>query len=174
MTITRLLQSRRRFVFSWKTGEGWEGKTCECVFAESRGCGLQRQLCHDCKQEERLPVSKPRGNLRCEKRRFLRNVAPKIKMLPSCCECSCTKYTRWAQILCFLTISLSVLVQSCFQTNTFTNRSFWIQIIFFPLPHDTTALTSASTVLVSSFGVEQTEPSHSEQHNTKFRCEFVV
>lgn len=114
------------------------------------------------------------GNLRCEKRRFLRNVAPKIKMLPSCCECSCTKYTRWAQILCFLTISLSVLVQSCFQTNTFTNRSFWIQIIFFPLPHDTTALTSASTMLVSSFGVEQTEPSHSEQHNTKFRCEFVV
>lgn len=62
--ITRLLQSRRRFVFSWKTGEGWEGKTCECVFAESGGCGLQRQLCHDCKQEERLPVSKPRGKAR--------------------------------------------------------------------------------------------------------------
>lgn len=62
--ITRLLQSRRRFVFSWKTGEGWERKTCECVFAESGGCGLQRQLCHDCKQEERLPVSKPRGRAR--------------------------------------------------------------------------------------------------------------
>lgn len=79
--ITRLLQSRRRFVFSWKTGEGWERKTCECVFAESGGCGLQRQLCHDCKQEERLPVSKPAaglGNLRCQKRRFLRNVSPKI------------------------------------------------------------------------------------------------